>query len=103
MFYYSNIVNIKMDCVVDFTVDTEVVMDETAVAVASVTTEENIYWSTDEVNSLIEGWSKYADEVNQSRNEDYMQRIADHIGTSKTAKQVRTKVGLIQGCSTFSW
>ena len=65
--------------------------DALSEAVASAV-EENIYWSTDEVHGLIEGWSKFADEVNQSRNEGYMQRIADHIGTNKTAKQVRTKV-----------
>lgn len=68
-------------------------MDEALTAAAAVAVgEENIYWSTDEVHSLIEAWSKFADEVNQSRNEGYMQRIADHIGTNKNAKQVRTKV-----------
>lgn len=64
-----------------------------AAAVSVATVEENIYWSIDEINSLIEGWSKHADDVNQSRNEGYMQSIANYIGTNKTAKQVRTKVG----------
>ncbi|XP_067946061.1 uncharacterized protein [Watersipora subatra] len=76
---------------------TGVAMDETDSAVASVAVpvpgvDETIYWSSDEINALIDGWSKHADEVNQSRNEDYMQKIADYIGTNKTAKQVRTKL-----------
>lgn len=57
--------------------------------------EENIFWSADEVHSLIEAWSRNADEVNKARNEDVMMLIAEHIGTNKTAKQVRTKVSLL--------
>lgn len=69
--------------------------------------DQGVSWSTDETRLLIEGWSRNAENVNLSRNESYMQAIADYIGSGKNAKQVRTKVRkqftglivtLIHGC-----
>ena len=57
--------------------------------------EPGVSWSADETRLLIEGWSRNAENVNLSRNETYMQAIAEYIGTGKSAKQVRTKVSTV--------
>jgi len=54
--------------------------------------DEAVFWTAVEVDRLIEAWSIRADEVASMRNESAMVEIAEHIGTGKTAKQVRAKV-----------
>lgn len=57
---------------------------------------DNVYWSSAEVDRLIQGWERSAEAVNLSRNESAMQEIANFVGSGKTAKQVRMKVGAPQ-------